>query len=835
MAAPTIAVTSVKLSESEKTIKVGETFTLEATITPANASNKTVTWKSSNDNVATVSKEGVVEGVGVGSIGIVATADEKTAKCTVTVEALCQRVQERRLIDGVETIIHRETGAEDVVFSDGATMTDKLGTKQDKTIYYGTGEIVGSDILDFKTSETVEAHAGMLLVVGLVVPNSPFGRVNDIIPDYLVQEYILRTIKIGETKYPIAKTGGGQYPCTTGENILLYYDGSYFNLINGQLYWNSSALEAWADTVNSSLSDLSPKNDYYLLRLIEIDEGEFELQAECELDEDDEPIRNEDGVVGTDEDGKDVYRLITYTHDKVEELDNPGWGRVGYDEVWKMAKKTDKRIVCSYEVEDEDGDYGAVAITSNISATRSFTGEREICIDFGGTQFDSDNGSCDGALYLWASDRNGDYGYVNGDEDIGGADDDMRISGRLAKLENAINGREIARNKVSFINETNTDNQYPSAKAVYTAIETLKTSVSSGKALVAAAVTDKGVQTAAMDSFETIAKNIRAIENSPMIPPLGSVEGLDYCLRFSSRDSFTLEVNAKSNGWDGTLEWTDGWKDWAEWDRTTKLSADKGVLYLRGTGNTILNQTATGKGWILVGSENIRCDGNIETLLDYATVAAGNHPAMGDRCYACLFLDCTALTTAPTLPATTLASSCYNGMFRGCTSLIAAPELPATTLTSNCYYAMFQNCTALTAAPELPATTLVESCYNSMFEDCVGLNDIRFDLRHVEVIIGDSLADFGCTICFSTPLRELDANAFGQYDVQTNTIYYDFTDSDTVAFDTDHVLTPGSADKGSARTYNIYTDNTTIKNAALAKVDEYTIVNVYHLNGSDWT
>jgi hypothetical protein len=34
-----------------------------------------------------------------------------------------------------------------------------------------------------------------------------------------------------------------------------------------------------------------------------------------------------------------------------------------------------------------------------------------------------------------------------------------------------------------------------------------------------------------------------------------------------------------------------------------------------------------------------------------------------------MFYGCTSLTTAPVLPATTLASSCYNGMFRGCTSL----------------------------------------------------------------------------------------------------------------------------------------------------------------------
>ncbi len=53
-------------------------------------------------------------------------------------------------------------------------------------------------------------------------------------------------------------------------------------------------------------------------------------------------------------------------------------------------------------------------------------------------------------------------------------------------------------------------------------IDALKTSVSSGKALVAAAVTDKGVQTAATDSFATMAGNIRQIVSGP------SAEGVSF-------------------------------------------------------------------------------------------------------------------------------------------------------------------------------------------------------------------------------------------------------------------------------------------------------------------
>ena len=82
------------------------------------------------------------------------------------------------------------------------------------------------------------------------------------------------------------------------------------------------------------------------------------------------------------------------------------------------------------------------------------------------------------------------------------------------------------------------------------------------------------------------------------------------------------------------------------------------------------------------------------------------------------------MTTAPELPATTLAGDCYPNMFYGCTSLTTAPELPATTLAGGCYSNMFSGCKSLTTAPELPATTLANGCYYGMFNGCTNLNSI---------------------------------------------------------------------------------------------------------------
>ena len=216
-------------------------------------------------------------------------------------------------------------------------------------------------------------------------------------------------------------------------------------------------------------------------------------------------------------------------------------------------------------------------------------------------------------------------------------------------------------------------------------------------------------------------------ENLPFLPSSEEIAnkpaGKSY-LTFSSLSSFTLKVNDVTKHWNGTLEYFAENKTWTTWDGTTTLSAvdndEKYVLYLRGIGNTVITGINQNYKWVLTGS-NIACIGNIENLLDYATVESGNHPTMANSCYYNMFQGCTSLTQAPALPATTLSNNCYAYMFNGCTSLTQAPALPAMTLAKNCYYNMFQGCTSLTQAPALPAMTLANYCYASMFYGCTSL------------------------------------------------------------------------------------------------------------------
>ena len=81
-----IAVSSVSLDKTSVSLNVGESVTLAATVKPDNATNKTVSWSSSNASVASVDASGKVSAVAEGTATITAKAGDKTATCSVTVK-----------------------------------------------------------------------------------------------------------------------------------------------------------------------------------------------------------------------------------------------------------------------------------------------------------------------------------------------------------------------------------------------------------------------------------------------------------------------------------------------------------------------------------------------------------------------------------------------------------------------------------------------------------------------------------------------------------------------------------------------------------------------------
>lgn len=183
---------------------------------------------------------------------------------------------------------------------------------------------------------------------------------------------------------------------------------------------------------------------------------------------------------------------------------------------------------------------------------------------------------------------------------------------------------------------------------------------------------------------------------------------------------FMMKTNGNYNI--SGLEYSVNFGDWTtvEANKEVTFGGTNGDLRLRGT-NTDGTASALDKYSTITFTDSnvpVACTGDIRTLLDwdnYTTVNTEN--AMFIK----LFENCSVLTSAPELPATSLAYNCYYCMFLGCKNLKSAPKLPAKALANQCYAYMFARCTNLKTAPELPAEVLANQCYDSMFLGCTNL------------------------------------------------------------------------------------------------------------------
>ena len=128
-----VAVTDVKITSTVTEVTVGKTITLTAEVLPADATNKTVTWTSSDNTVATV-KDGVVTGVKAGEATIKASAGGKDATVKVTVKAAATSGGETGGSTGGETggetggSTGGTTGGETGGSTGGETTTPKTAT-----------------------------------------------------------------------------------------------------------------------------------------------------------------------------------------------------------------------------------------------------------------------------------------------------------------------------------------------------------------------------------------------------------------------------------------------------------------------------------------------------------------------------------------------------------------------------------------------------------------------------------------------------------------------------------------------------------------------------------
>ena len=272
----------------------------------------------------------------------------------------------------------------------------------------------------------------------------------------------------------------------------------------------------------------------------------------------------------------------------------------------------------------------------------------------------------------------------------------------------------------------------------------------------------------------------------------GKAEEYIPYVTFTAKDPQTFKMIEYEGYKISGLEYSVNNGDWTTLEAGTGVTfgGTNGNLRLRGTnlnGTSIPHQYST----ITFTDRNVpvACTGDIRTLLDwdnYTTVNTENArfnflfnnccvltsapelPAtsLADNCYYCMFSGCTNLKSAPKLPAPTLTTCCYNYMFSGCTNLKTAPELPAKVLANQCYDGMFSGCTNLKTAPKLPAKASKWLCYAGMFSGCTNLKSAELSIEFLRRGCCSSMFN-NCTnlssVTMLAPSKEITSSGFSYY------------------------------------------------------------------------
>ena len=143
VAAATVPVTGVAITNAPTELTKGDTGTFTANVTPDDATDKTVTWSSSDTSILTVNATtGAYEAIAAGTATITATAGGQSATCTVTVKIAWNA----DVLQGWE-----------VIERDGITLTPSNGdARSDNSFYdYGTNTFTAPNGTNFKKIEIV--------------------------------------------------------------------------------------------------------------------------------------------------------------------------------------------------------------------------------------------------------------------------------------------------------------------------------------------------------------------------------------------------------------------------------------------------------------------------------------------------------------------------------------------------------------------------------------------------------------------------------------------------------------------------------------------------------
>ena len=234
----TVSVKSVELDKTTLELKEGESQQLVATITPSNATNKDVTWTSSDETIATVDENGNVTAVKAGEATITVTTANRNRKATCAVTVTAQEKPEPKP-EPTPTPTPTPTPAPEVKLTPGSNISGLIMTKTETTDAATKTkdvviELAGKNLTPGVTDEITEAGATF------VFPNGIEGAdwFNTYAPDSFKDKFTLVTLQI-----PLEADENGSFKLKQTNPALkdvFLIDGTNLDTANNQSQWDPS-------------------------------------------------------------------------------------------------------------------------------------------------------------------------------------------------------------------------------------------------------------------------------------------------------------------------------------------------------------------------------------------------------------------------------------------------------------------------------------------------------------------------------------------------------------------------------------------------------------------
>ena len=763
-------VSDISLDVNNKTIYAGETFKLNATVSPYELRNTPVTWTSSDEAVATVDGDGIVTGIAKGETTITAKAGDKTATCTVNVIPLTitfhanggtGSMDDQTVSYGIGADLRANT------FIKSGSVFAKWNTKEDGS---GADYVNGENVTLFesmelyaiwvpdvaKTSYTVYHYIEDLGATTFTLGVTEV--VSDQTPGVLVLLSNLKDSIEGFTysegfdeapEDPTVKPSTGAKTATTvlpdGKRfIYLYYsrDSHAVTLTRGNgitgasgagtyEYGQTVNLDAtfaqgyvwgnWTDTDTRAV--VSPIKAYSFMMGTEdvcLTANSTPITYTVTFD------KNSTSATGTM-----ANQILTY--DETRRLNKNEFARDdGYSfEAWNTApegsgesiideglavnlSKTQGDVVILYAQWKQNP---VVTFHGNYATSGSM--EPQVVPYFISTNLTANMFVREGYIFSGWNTKADGSGTSYADEAAVTLTENLDLYAQWNKnpvvtfYGNYATSGSMEPQVVTYNTTTNLKaNEYVRNGYIFTGWNTKADGSGTSYA-------DKAAVTLTDKSLDLYAQWKIDAANNPLT--IKNTSGDSLTVTFSNDEYYTTTVryeiyNGDSYQGEGTVI------------LDSETGHSKNVTVPRGFRIRIYSNRSS------MDRFNINCDkscsvfGNVMSLI-YSENFKGQKGINFMAAFQYLFKDNDYIDIDPTigdlvLPATSLSDGCYYAMFFGCSSLTRAPELPATDLSVSCYDNMFRDCEKLEHSPVLPATSLTSNSYYQMFSGCENLKSI---------------------------------------------------------------------------------------------------------------